>query len=40
MKKYIIILENKQAEIFDDILKAEHMTASEWLQNAAEDYDS
>jgi hypothetical protein len=39
-KKYIITLDKETSIRFDQILKDEEMTASEWLENAVNDYDS
>jgi metal-responsive CopG/Arc/MetJ family transcriptional regulator len=40
MNNYTITLSARLAEKFDKILQDEGLTASEWLGNAVEDYDS
>ena len=39
-KIYTISLSEETAKKFDKILKDEGYTASEWLENTVEDYDS
>jgi hypothetical protein len=40
VKVFKITLDDDAAKKFEQILKDEGLTASEWLQNAVEDYDS